>query len=117
MSTQIERWCCLKSSGRYGHGIRLNHVKYMGDVGRRGEPAASSAGVPVALQPEERRRTGTHAEFPGDAVRRLAPGADATAIDSPKMVRAPQRYDRSDIAQGTAGVHPVWAQTGRSRGG
>src|SRR5262245_58250935 len=136
MSTQIERWCCLKSSGRYGHGIRLNQVKYMGDVGRRGEAAASSAGVPVALQPEERRPTGTHAEFPGDAVRHLAPGADATTVDSPKMVprahgderrafrasnarrkRAPQRYDTSDIALGTAGVHPVWAQTGRSKGG
>src|SRR2546422_1676886 len=29
MSTHTERFCCRKSSGRYGHGIRLNQVNRM----------------------------------------------------------------------------------------
>src|SRR5712691_13107049 len=29
MSTHTERYVCRKSSGKYGHGIRLNHVNFI----------------------------------------------------------------------------------------
>src|SRR5215470_10734855 len=72
MSTQTERFFSRKSSGRYGHGIRLNQVNFMRRLPRenrssRGRAvslaraAASSAADPAGFAFFDERARALHA--------------------------------------------------------
>src|SRR5262249_41135105 len=54
--------------------------------GAGAESSASGQNKPVAREPEQRRRAGTDAELPGDAVGRVTPRTHAAAVDSPEVM-------------------------------
>src|SRR5215471_2907089 len=69
MSTQTERFFSRKSSGRYGHGIRLNQVNFMRHLPRRTAPAGSAA-RPFGLALLDEGASALHAVLGGAEQRR-----------------------------------------------
>src|SRR5689334_6282978 len=87
MSTHTERFFSRKSSGRYGHGIRLNQVNFI-DASFGGLPAPGMYNISLHARARDRPPAGPPTR-PGRAVRSLPlPGA------APDRPRAPAGHPR-----------------------